>query len=188
MTQASSSSVFWACRGITSVPPKIPPTFRSGTDSWAQAWMSELLLHSPAAGLPGCSFPQPVSSTHTLSDHSHHLYKLPPVQNSCAQHSHHPAESNHPHSKAAGYLGSPTFKGKIGFCLRTESRWIQSCSPSQKRPLHKPAQLQKRPRLSPMKITSNSVLQHHQNSYLALCASWTIRVIFFLIPTVIILF
>lgn len=113
MTQASSSSVFWAHRGIASVPPKIPPTV--STDCWAWAWMSELLLHSPAAGLPGCSFPQPVSSAHRLCDHSHHLYKLPPAHNTCAQHSHHSAENNHPHSKAAGDLGSPAFKGKIGF-------------------------------------------------------------------------
>lgn len=180
MTQASSSSVFWARRGIASVPPKIPPTFRSSTDCWAWAWMSELLLHSPAAGLPGCSFPQPVSSTHTLCDHSHHLYKLPPVQNTCAQHPKHPAENNHPHSKTTRYLG------KIGFCLRTEASWIQSCSPSQKRPLHKPAQMQKRPRLSPIKY--HPTLQHHQNSYLALCVSWTIRVRFVLSPTLVILF
>lgn len=83
--------------------------------------MCELLLYSPAAGLPGCSFPQPVSTAHTLCDHSHHLYKLPPVQNTCTQHSHHPAGNNHPHSKSVGYLGSPTFKGKIGFCLGTEA-------------------------------------------------------------------
>lgn len=187
MTQSSSSSVLWAGRAIASVLPKIPPTFRSSRDCWAWAWMSELLLHSPAAGLPGCSFPQPASSTGTLSDHSHHLYKLPLVQNTCAQHSHHPAENNHPHPKAAGHLGSPTFKGKIGFCLRTEASWIQSCSPSQKRPLHKPAQMQKRPRLSLIKIP-NSTSQHHQNSYLALCVSLTIRVIFVLSPTLIILF
>lgn len=188
MTQAPSSSVFWAHRAIPSVPPKIPPTPRSSTDCWAWAWMSELLLHSPVAGLPGCSFPQPASSTHTLCDHSHHLYKLPPVQNTCAQHSHHPAENNHPHHKAAGHWGSPTFKGKIGFYLRTEANLIQSCSPSQKRALHKPAQMQKRQRLSPIKIPSYSALQHHQNSCLALYVSLTIRVIFVLSPTLIILF
>lgn len=170
MTQASSSSVFWAHRGIASVPHKIPPTLRSSMDSWAQALMSELQLHSPgpevqvckaAAFLSLCLQLTPYLITHTISINCHQcriaVLSIPITHLKAIT-----------HTQAAGYLGSPTFKGKTGFCLRTESGWIQSCSPNQKRPLHKPAQLQKRPRVSPMKIPSNSTLQHHQNSYFSL--------------------